>query len=178
MSWRGFTSGNITCPRASVFFPLKSSQCRAATGLVSPAGFPASLRQRRSHAADYSNMRGEIGFYFGSLWASMPSAQMLTNQETFDKPQRPNTGKKSHILCCLGSLQRFNMKKIFFLNCCFFSYTDFLEWCIDSEEAGVRVEHHQTGSCLQCKALFLVLFVLRLTCLKLKNTWSKQTKQL
>lgn len=127
MSWRGFTSGNITCPRAAVFFPLKSSQCRAATGLVSPAGFPASLRQRRSHAADYSNMRGEIGFYFGSLWASMPSAQMLTNQETFDKPQRPNMGEKSHILCCLGSLQRFNMTKIFFLNCCFC----FLHWLLN-----------------------------------------------
>lgn len=98
MSWRGFTSGNIICVPEPLCFipppPPKSSQCRPATGLVSAAGFPASLRHQpegRSHAADYSNMRGEIGFYFASIWTNMPSEWMFTNQEVFEKLQQKKT---------------------------------------------------------------------------------------
>lgn len=70
MSWRGFTSGNIICVPELLCFPSKSSQGRPAAGLVSAAGSPTGLRHQpegRSHAGDYSNMRGEIGIYFGSL---------------------------------------------------------------------------------------------------------------
>lgn len=58
------------CPRAAVFFRLNPLRAHWPPGLVDAAGFPASLRHQpegRSHAGDYSNMRGEIGFYFGSL---------------------------------------------------------------------------------------------------------------
>lgn len=78
------------CPRAAVFFPL--NPLRADRPL---AGWALQVFQHlsvikprgRSHAGDYSNMRGEIGFCFGSLSVDMPSVWVLTNQEMFEKPE-------------------------------------------------------------------------------------------
>lgn len=77
MNWRGFTNGNIICVREPLSFPSKSSQGGLATALVSSAGF-SSISVIRSHAGDYSNMRGEIGF---SFWLA-------------PEPARPQPGRR------------------------------------------------------------------------------------